>query len=156
MQTAELIETFKDCETALNIIADQIGDVNGEATWYPWDPHGLATPERVAEETLAALVAAEESGASVGLEMRALVCVLTRERIEPPTGLEDHAGSDILLAEGEVIESTTTREGEISPIAWYMHQSARVRVGSAVYQIVVSWASGSGAVGEESIAREAP
>lgn len=154
MKTEELKTTFQGCETALNIIADQIGDANGEATWYPWDPHGPATPEGVAEETLAALATAEEQGHSIGLELRDLVDVLTREQITPPIGLEGLAGADIILAEGEVVESTTEKIGEISPVSAYMRQTARVRVGSVVYHITRSWASGSGVGDEDEIVRE--
>lgn len=51
MDTEELKEMFRDCPTAMNIIKDQIGDVDGTAMWYPWDAssHREATPESVVQ-----------------------------------------------------------------------------------------------------------
>ena len=50
--TKELREMFAGCETAQNIIAEQIGDVDGRAVWYPWDPERVrtVTPEQIIQE----------------------------------------------------------------------------------------------------------
>lgn len=50
--TEELKRMFAGCETAQNIIAEQIGDVDGRAVWYPWDPeHRIpVTPEMIIRE----------------------------------------------------------------------------------------------------------
>ncbi len=51
--TKELKEMFAGCETAQNIINEQIGDVEGRAVWYPWDPEPSripATPEPIIKE----------------------------------------------------------------------------------------------------------
>jgi hypothetical protein len=150
----ELMAAFEGCETAQSIIGNQISDIGGQATWMLWDAHGPASAESVAEETLAALQAAEIQGHSVGLEVMALVRVLTRERIEPPDGLESFAGSGALLAGGEVIESSFEKLEEISPASVRVRRFARVRVGSVVFRIDETWASGSGAPGEGEIVRE--
>lgn len=147
MMAGELMAAFEGCETAQSIIDDQIDDINGRATWMPWDAHGPASAESVAEEALAALQAAEIQGRSVGLEVISLVRVLTRERIEPPDDLEGFAGSGALLAGGEVIESSFEELEEISSASMRVHRFARVRVGSVVFRINETWASGSGALG---------
>ena len=49
----ELREIFAGCETATNIVADQIGDHAGVAIWYPWDRARVripATPRGIIEE----------------------------------------------------------------------------------------------------------
>ena len=50
--TEELREMFVGCETAQNIIKEQIGDVNGRAVWYPWVPERRipVTPEQIIRE----------------------------------------------------------------------------------------------------------
>ena len=49
----ELREMFAGCETAQNIINEQIGDVDGKAVWYPWDHERIripVTPEAIIRE----------------------------------------------------------------------------------------------------------
>lgn len=54
--TEELKRMFVGCETAQNIINEQIGDVNVDgravAVWYPWDPERRipVTPEQIIRE----------------------------------------------------------------------------------------------------------
>ncbi len=51
--TEELREMFAGCETAQNIINEQIGDVDGKAVWYPWDHERVripVTPEAIIRE----------------------------------------------------------------------------------------------------------
>lgn len=51
--TEELREMFAGCETAQNIINEQIGDVDGRAVWYPWDQERVripVTPEAIIRE----------------------------------------------------------------------------------------------------------
>lgn len=51
--TEELREMFAGCETAQNIINEQIGDVDGKAVWYPWDHERIripVTPEAIIRE----------------------------------------------------------------------------------------------------------
>ena len=54
--TEELRRMFAGCETAQNIIAEQIGDVDVDgravAVWYPWDPERVrtVTPEQIIQE----------------------------------------------------------------------------------------------------------
>ncbi len=50
--TKELREMFAGCETAQNIIREQVGDVEGRAVWYPWDPERriAVTPEQIIQE----------------------------------------------------------------------------------------------------------
>ena len=50
--TEELKEMFAGCETAQNIIREQIGDVEGRAVWYPWDTERIrpVTPEQIINE----------------------------------------------------------------------------------------------------------
>ena len=50
--TEELREMFAGCETAQNIIREQIGDVEGRAVWYPWDTERIrpVTPEQIINE----------------------------------------------------------------------------------------------------------
>lgn len=48
----DLEKIFRGCETALNIIRDQIGDVDGDAVWYPWDetPRVPVIPSSIIDE----------------------------------------------------------------------------------------------------------
>lgn len=51
--TKELRGMFAGCETAQNIIREQIGDVDGRAVWYPWNPERVrisVTPEQIIQE----------------------------------------------------------------------------------------------------------
>lgn len=55
--TEELREMFAGCETAQNIIREQIGDVDVDgravAVWYPWDSERVqipATPDQIIRE----------------------------------------------------------------------------------------------------------
>ncbi len=50
--TKELRMMFAGCETAQNIIREQIGDVDGRAVWYPWDTERIrpVTPEQIIKE----------------------------------------------------------------------------------------------------------
>ena len=50
--TEELRELFAGCETAQNIINEQIGDVDGRAVWYPWNTEHIrpVTPEQIIKE----------------------------------------------------------------------------------------------------------
>lgn len=50
--TEELREMFAGCETAQNIINEQIGDRDGRAVWYPWDSErdDPATPGQIIRE----------------------------------------------------------------------------------------------------------
>ncbi len=51
--TEELKRMFVGCETAQNIINEQIGDVEGRAVWYFWNPERSripATPEQIIKE----------------------------------------------------------------------------------------------------------
>lgn len=50
--TKELKEMFAGCETAQNIIREQIGNVEGKAVWYPWDPERRipVIPEQIIRE----------------------------------------------------------------------------------------------------------
>lgn len=54
--TKELREMFAGCETAQNIIREQIGDVDVDgravAVWYPWDTERvrMVTPDQIIQE----------------------------------------------------------------------------------------------------------
>ncbi len=52
--TKDLCDAFAGCETARNIIFDQIADVDGVAMWYPWDEESRhpATVASVVNEVL--------------------------------------------------------------------------------------------------------
>jgi len=92
MDTEELKEIFRDCPTAMSIIKDQIGDVDGTATWYPWDTsaHREATLESVVQEVTDAWDAAGGLK-TVGVgDLVGLYLAVKAENIEPSPRMKEY------------------------------------------------------------------